>query len=564
MSKGKSKVEVVKEQSQHLRGNLAATLRQETDHFAETEAHVLKFHGVYQQDDRDQRRQGKQYLFMVRSKIPGGRLTAEQYLVHDDLATHYGNGTLRITARQDLQLHGVLKGDVSRAIRHINSSLVTTLGACGDVVRNVMCCPVPATAGVRAAIQAVGQHISDHLLPHTRAYHEIWLDGEKIDPGPLPDGEEEPIYGKAYLPRKFKIGIAPPGDNCIDVYTQDVGLVAIARDDTVQGFNLLVGGGLGMTHNKPNTFPRLADPLAFVTPDQVTPVVEHIVAIQRDFGDRTNRKHARLKYLVHEWGVERFRAAVEERLGDRLQLIVPMPPAQLDLHLGWHRQGNGQWYLGISVENGRLQDVEDVRLKTGLREIITTFRPGIHLTPNHDLLLTDVEEGDRLAIAALLTKYGVPPAQNLSNVQRYSLACPALPTCGLALAEAERALPAVIDRLEAEIARLGLQDDKLSIRMTGCPNGCARPYVADLAFVGRSLDKYVVYVGGSIAGSRLNQPFKDLVPTQALVDTVLPLFVFYKQARWSGESFGDFCTRVGIDTLRAAAEAYQEEPVTYA
>lgn len=410
----------------------------------------------------------------------------------------------------------------------------------------------------------VGQQLFERFLPHTGAYHEIWLDDENIATAPTTEAGEEPLYGQTYLPRKFKVAIAPPGDNCIDVYTQDVGLIAIAPDNTLQGFNLLVGGGLGMTHNKPKTFPRLADPLAFVTPERVVAVVEQIVGMHRDYGDRTNRKHARLKYLVHEWGLERFRAELEQRLGTRLEPAASVAPAPLQLHLGWHAQDNGRWYLGVSVENGRIQDGENVRLKTGLREIIATFQPGVHFTPNHDLLLTNVRETDKMAIEGILRQYGIPRHQDLSNVQRHSLACPALPTCGLALAEAERALPEVIDRLEAELARLGLQDEALTLRMTGCPNGCARPYVADLAFVGRSLDKYMIYVGGSIEGRRLNQPFQDLVPASALVDTILPLFIFFKQARWSEESFGDFCTRVGIETLRTVAETHQEEQAVYA
>ncbi len=561
MPEGKNKIEVFKEQSHSLRGTIATALQQETTRFAEADSHVLKFHGVYQQDDRDRRKQGKHHFFMVRSKIPGGRLTAEQYLVHDDLATRYGNGTLRITTRQDFQIHGVLKGDVQGTLCEINAGLITTLGACGDLVRNVMCCPVPATEPVRATIHTVAQRLSDHLLPRTRAYHEIWLDGEKIDDGHHHGEPEEPIYGTAYLPRKFKIGVAPPGDNCIDVYTQDIGLVAVVQDDTLQGFNVLVGGGLGMTHNKPNTFPRLADPLAFVTPEHVISVVEHIVCIQRDYGDRANRRHARMKYLIHAWGLERFRDELERRLGYALRPVVPVPPLQLDLHLGWHKQADDRWYLGVSVENGRIQNLDDLHLKTGLREVLTTFRSGVRLTPNHDILLTDVREEDKVAVEVMLRKYGIRPHHDLSNVHLYSMACPALPTCGLALAEAERTLPAVIDQLEAEIACLGLQDEKMAIRMTGCPNGCARPYVADLAFVGRSLDKYIVYVGGRLDGTRLNQPFKDLVPTAELVDTVLPLLVFYKQGREPGESFGDFCARVGIGALQTFAEAYQEQAV---
>lgn len=554
MSEGKSKVEAHKEESNFLRGSLVAELQAESTRFSEANASVLKHHGTYQQDDRDQRRKEKHYFFMVRCKIPGGRLTADQYLVHDDIATRYANGTLRITTREDLQLHGVLKGNLKNTLHEINASLITTLGACGDVVRNVMCCPAPSTDPTRSEIQTFAQRISDHLLPRTKAYHEIWLNGDKIYDGQRQSSEpEEPIYGRAYLPRKFKIGIACPGDNCIDVYTQDVGLVAIVERGALRGFNVLVGGGMGMTHNMPDTFPRLADPLAFVTPEQVIPVVEQVVRIQRDYGDRVNRKHARMKYLIHEWGIDKFREELEQRLGYRLEPVAPMPPSQLDLHLGWQAQGDGRWYLGISIENGRIQDSDGQRLKSGLREIIKIFRPGVRLTPSQDLLLTDLQEQHKADVEALLREYAIRRENKISNVQLYSMACPALPTCGLALAEAERALPPVIDRLEAEIARLGLQDEKFSVRMTGCPNGCARPYVADVGFVGRTLNKYTIFVGGRMDGSRLNQVFKDLVPIDELVDAVLPLFIFFKQAREPGEGFGDFCARVGTAALLSFA-----------
>lgn len=563
MSTDKSKIEFYKETSQYLRGAVAAELAGTVAGFSEPGKQVLKFHGLYQQDDRDQRRAGrpragqKEYSFMIRSKIPGGRLTAGQYLVHDELASRYADGTLRITTRQDFQLHGVLKGDLQTTLRAINDSLLTTLGACGDLVRNVMCCPAPAADPVRAEIQAVAERLSDHLLPRTRAYHEIWLEGEKVYSGGEPGGPQEPIYGRAYLPRKFKIGVAAPGDNCIDVYTQDVGLVAIVRDGALHGFNVLVGGGLGMTHNKPETFPRLADPLAFVTPEQVVPVVEQIVCVQRDHGDRANRKHARLKYLIHDRGLGWFRAEVERRLGYELAPVAAMPPFELDLHLGWHEQGDGRWYLGLSVENGRIRDLGGLRLKTGLRRIVRAFRPGVRLTANHDLLLTGLHAEQKAGVEALLREHGIPLQGELSNARLYSMACPALPTCGLALAEAERALPAVIDELEAELERLGLREERLAIRMTGCPNGCARPYVADLAFVGRSRDTYVVFVGGRTDGTRLNRVFQDLVPRQALVETVRPLFVFYKQARFPGEAFGDFCDRVGVAALKAFAADFQ-------
>lgn len=561
MSK-KSGVEEIKENSGYLRGTLAEDVQADISHFDEAGKQLLKFHGIYQQDNRDGRqgarreKREKEYIFMVRSKIPGGELTADQYLVHDDLAAGYGNGTLRITTRQGLQFHGILKGDLKLILKHINEALVTSLGACGDVVRNTMCCPVPANDPIRQAIQKVTHQISDHLTPHTRAYHEVWLDGEKVYNGEEQAPVLEPIYGKTYLPRKFKIGVAYPGDNCVDVYTQDVGLVAIAEGEVLQGFNVLVGGSMGMTHNKPETFPRLGDAMAFVRPEQVIEVVEQIVCVQRDYGDRTNRKHARMKYLIHEWGIDRFRAEVEQRLGYQLQEAVSMPTFDLDLHLGWHQQDAEHWYLGLSVENGRIQDVDRLRLRSGLRRIVETYRPGVRFTPNHDVLLTDLHEADKAGVEALLREYGIQQAKELSNIQLYSMACPAMPTCGLALAEAERALPQVIDQLEQEIARLGLQDERLTIRMTGCPNGCARPYTADLAFVGRSLDRYVIYVGGGREGNRLNQLYQDVVLTGDLVETVLPLFAFFKQDRQPQEPFGDFCARVGLEALQTFAAAY--------
>jgi sulfite reductase (ferredoxin) len=559
------KVEEIKENSVYLRGTLAEDAQAaEVTHFDDAGKQLLKFHGIYQQDNRDGRQEArrakreKSYIFMVRSKIPGGELTADQYLVHEDLASRYGNGTLRITTRQGLQFHGVLKGNIKRILKEVNEALVTTLGACGDVVRNTMCCPVPVNNSIRQAIQEVTHQIATHLAPQTRAYHEVWLDGEKVYNGEEAGPVVEPIYGKTYLPRKFKIGVAYPGDNCVDVYTQDVGLIAVAAGENLLGFNVLAGGSMGMTHNKPDTFPRLGDPLAFVLPEQVIQVVEQIVCIQRDYGDRSNRKHARMKYLIHEWGIDRFRAELEQRLGYALQDVVPMPAFDLELHLGWHQQDDDHWYLGVSVENGRIHDVEGLQLRSGLRRIIETYRPGIRFTPNHDILLTDLHAEDKVGVDVLLREYGIQQADTLSNIQLYSMACPAMPTCGLALAEAERALPEVIDHLEQEIARLGLQDERLSVRMTGCPNGCARPYTSDLAFVGRSLDRYMIYVGGGREGARLNQPYQDVVLTEDLVKTVLPLFVFFKQARQPQEGFGDFCNRVGLDALHTFADNYQK------
>jgi sulfite reductase (ferredoxin) len=430
------------------------------------------------------------------------------------------------------------------------------------VVRNVMACPAPIDDPVRRAIRATTVALSDHLLPRTRAYHEVWLDGEKVYSG-LADAQEEPIYGKTYLPRKFKIAIAYPGDNCVDVYTQDVGLVAVveqsAEGERLRGYNVLVGGGMGMHHTKPDTFPRLGDLLGFITPEQVVNVVEQIVLIQRDYGNRVDRKQARMKYLIHNWGVSRFRTELEARVGYALQPPVPMPAMENNLHLGWHPQGDGNWFLGVSVENGRVQDTAERQLKRGLRAVVDHFRPGVRLTANHDIMLTDVAPADREQIDALLSQFGIRQSQEISLVERYAMACPAMPTCGLALAESERALPAIIDALEQEVAALGLENERITIRMTGCPNGCARPYVADIGFVGRSKDQYAVFLGGRNDGTRLNQVYADLVAGGDLVATIRPLLVYFKAARRPGERFGDFCSRIGMLTLAKIAHAQYQQ-----
>ena len=553
-----TKLEGIKEKSQGLRGRLPDELTTAEDHFAEAEKQLLKFHGIYQQDDRDHRKGGKEYQFMVRSRIPGGHLTAAQYLAHDALADHYANGTLRVTTRQGIQFHGILKGDLRPTLSAINRSLITTLSACGDVVRNVMWSPSPEKRPLYDAIQDVAGRLADATLPATRAYHEIWVDGEKAYNGQAVVEEpvaDDPLYGTRYLPRKFKIGVVYPGDNSVDVYTQDVGLIAVAEGETLLGFNVLVGGGLGMTHKKPQTFPRLADPLAFVKPEEAVAVVRHIIGIQRDEGDRTDRRHARMKYLIHDWGLDRFRAELEKRLGYTLAPPAETPPLHLNLYLGWHEQGDGRWWLGLSVENGRIQDTPDVRLKTALRRLLETYDVDVRLTANHDILLTDLRDEDRADIEQLLAEHGVAMPEAISNARKHTMACPALPTCGLALAESERVMPQVMDQIEQELEALGLGEETLTIRMTGCPNGCARPYVADVGFVGRSLDQYTVFVGGRPDGTRLNTPFADLVPLDRLAATIRPLFELFREDRRPGESFGDFCHRTGIEALKSQAVA---------
>jgi sulfite reductase (ferredoxin) len=558
-----SKVEHIKIESDHLYGQIAEELDQDITHFSEAQVQLLKFHGTYQQENRDARKERKAsgeekaYQFMVRSRIPGGVLTAEQYLVEDDLAERYANGTLRITTRQGFQLYGVLKGDLRPTIRSINEALLSTLAACGDVNRNVMACPAPVANRAQAQVEEIAHRIAQHLAPHSHAYHEIWIDGEQIETVKLPEGDEiEPIYGPTYLPRKFKIGVAFPGDNCIDVYTQDIGLVASLEGERLDGFTVLVGGGMGMTHGKKETFPRLATPLCFATADEVLPVVETIVTIQRDYGDRQNRKHARMKYVVEERGIAWFRAELERRLGRAVQDPYTLTWHDAEDHLGWHAQSDGRWFLGLYVENGRIKDDETIRLRTGLRNAIEEFRPGIRLTPQQNVLFTGVTETQRGPLTALLAAYGIPTDPAEVGTRRFAMACPALPTCGLALAEAERALPAVIRQIEVDLLALGFANVPLSVRMTGCPNGCARPHMGDIGFVGRTKDIYNVYVGGDMLNTRLNTLYAASVHVKDLAATVHPLLALWRDERLPEESFGDFCYRVGLDYLHTRTEVH--------
>ena len=552
-----SKVEHIKVESRHLRGHIAEELAQDTSRFSDPQVQLMKFHGIYQQENRDVRQarkavgEEKAYQFMARTRIPGGRITAEQYLVHDELADRYANGTLRITTRQGFQLHGVLKGVLTPTIKAINDALLTTLAACGDVNRNVMACPAPVGDCTHRQIEDISQRIALHLAPRSRAYHEIWIDGEQVKTEEQPQEEEtEPIYGATYLPRKFKIGIAAPGDNCIDVYTQDIGLVPALKEGHLEGFTVLIGGGMGMTHNKAETYPRLATPLCFVTGDEVLAVVEAIVKVQRDYGDRQNRKHARMKYVVEERGIAWFRNEVEQRLGYSLQDPHSISWQHAEDHLGWHRQEDGRWFLGLFVENGRIKDDASIRLRSGLRHAIEEFRPDIRLTPQQNILLTDLDETQRAPLTALLASYGIAVDPENVGTRRFALACPALPTCGLALAEAERVLPSIIDQIETELQALGMENVPLSIRMTGCPNGCARPYMGDIGFVGRTKDVYNIYVGGDMLNTRMNTLFAASVHVRDLAATLRPLLALWKEKRLTEECFGDFCFRVGVENLQ--------------
>lgn len=576
-----SKVEGIKERSNYLREPVATELLQDTTSFTEDAIQILKFHGSYQQDDRDRRVKGqeKDYQFMLRTRSPGGFIPPVLYLTLERLAQEYGNGTLRVTTRQGFQLHGVLKKNLKAAIAAVIESMGSTLGACGDINRNVMAPPAPYKnrPEYEYALK-YANNIADLLSPETGAYYEIWLDGEKsisaeVDPDVLAarqrnsngtniHDKEEPLYGEHYMPRKFKCAVTVPGDNSVDLYSQDLSLVVMVNDrGELEGFNVLAGGGLGRTHNKEETFPRLADPIGYVDSDDVYDLVKAIVATQRDYGDRVNRRHARMKYLIEDWGVDKFRATVEEYFGKQLAPFKPLPPFKYDDFLGWQEQGDGKLFLGISIENGRVKDDGSFKLRTALREIVQEYQLPILLTPHQNLMFYDIDPAQRSAIQEILDRCGVQADPDaLEPLVRYSMACPALPTCGLAVTESERAMPGILDRIRALLNKLGMEQEHFVVRMTGCPNGCARPYLAELGFVGVVPSTYQVWLGGSPDQTRLAQVYLEKLHVNDLESFLEPILVYFKQQRQAGESFGDFCSRVGNDAIHQFVATY--EPAT--
>ena len=554
-----SPVEGIKTESGYLRGVIDEEGRDGTDGYGKTSEVLLKFHGTYQQDDRDYRGGGEHapHIFMVRSRIPGGILTSKQLLAELDLADEVGNSTLRITSRQGLQHHGVIKSNLKACIRRINEIQLTTLAACGDVNRNVMCCPAPYKNEVHDAVQKLALDIAIHFAPRTRAYHELWLTdtstGEttrQVDAKKTPE-EVEPIYGAHYLPRKFKMAIGFPHDNCTDVYTNDAGLLALVEKGHIRGYNVLVGGGLGVTPANKKTFPALAQKLCFATPEKVIEILEAVVKVQRDFGNRGDRKLARLKYLIHKWGIDAFREKVEEYVGYKLAQPDAEDVYGFNDHMGWDEQGDGKLFYGLNIENGRIKDTDSVRLKTALREICNQLNPGIRLTSHQSLIFSDIHPEDRKSLESILTSHGVPLSESISTVRRWSMACVAWPTCGLSITESERALPGMMDQLEVVLARLGLSRERFTVRMTGCPNGCARPYNSDIGLVGKAKNKYTVLTGGRVLGNRLNFVLKDMVPAEEVVSLLERVFTFYKSNRQVGEELGDFCFRMGKESLVA-------------
>lgn len=545
-----TEVENIKAASQHLRGTLVEGLRDPlTGSIADSDTHVSKFHGIYQQDDRDIRSERKRqklepaYSFMIRARIPGGLLTSSQWLGLDRIATEHANQTVRLTTRQAIQFHGVVKRNLKQTVAEINHATLDTIAACGDVNRNVMSPPLPALSGIHREVQRHAEALSERLMPKSRAYHEIWLDGEKAESSKT---EVEPIYGDTYLPRKFKAAFVIPPQNDVDVFAQDLGLITIIEDGVIAGFNVTVGGGMGMTYGETDTYPRLGDELGFIVPEDVLAVAEAIVTTQRDFGDRTNRKHARLKYTIDDRGVDWFRSEVERRSGvvftaSRKYAFVANGDAY-----GWQKDDVGAWHYGLFVENGRVGDVDDRRLLSGLRAIAQRHNAEFRLTPNQNLIISKVSEKDKVKIDSILREYGIENSSHTSPLRLSSMACVAFPTCGLAMAESERYLPSLIDKLDAGLKRHGLADEPITIRMTGCPNGCARPYIAEIGLIGKGPGRYTVFLGAGFAGERLGAPFLDNANEAEVLDALNPLFAEFAVHRNGGEHFGDFLVRTRV------------------
>ena len=572
-----SKVEGIKEHSNYLREPLASELLEDTTHFTDAAVQILKFHGSYQQDNRDNRAKGqeKDYQMMLRTRSPGGFIPAQLYLTLDSLSDRYGNSTLRVTTRQGFQLHGILKKNLKATLGEIIRSMGSTLAACGDVNRNVTAPPAPYKNRPEYGYAwEYANNIADLLSPQTGAYYEIWLDGEKVisaeeapevkasrqkDTNGINKNDPiEPIYGQHYMPRKFKIGVTVPGDNSIDIYTNDLGLVVITdANGELQGFNILAGGGLGRTHNKEETFPRMADAIGYVSKEEVYDLVKAIVATQRDYGDRGDRRHARMKYILEEWGVEKFRSTVEGYFGQKIAPYQPLPDWKYQDFLGWNEQGDGKLFYGLHVENGRVKNEGSFQLKTALKVIIERFQLPMRLTANHNIILYEIEPKDQEAIEAILKEQGIitNPAE-IDPLTRYSMACPAWPTCGLAITESERILPSVIERIRTLLNRLGLTKEEFVIRMTGCPNGCARPYMAELGFVGSAPNSYQLWLGGTADQTRLARPYLDKMAIDDLEKVLEPIFVYFQQDQQNNETFGEFCHRVNFPALQAFSATY--------
>ncbi|CAM6064260.1 unnamed protein product [Sphagnum tenellum] len=568
----RSKVEIIKEHSNYLRYPLKEELETEAPNVNEDAIQLIKFHGSYQQDNRELRGPGhKAYQFMLRTKNPSGKVPNRLYLVMDDLADQFGIGTLRLTTRQTFQLHGVLKQNLKTVMSTIIKNMGSTLGACGDLNRNVLA-PAAPYKGRKEYIyaQETAEKLAALLAPQGGAYYDLWVDGEKAMSADSPDvidalndnshgtnfeGSPEPIYGIQFLPRKFKIAVTVPGDNSVDVLTNDVGLVTICNNDgELQGFDILVGGGMGRTHRMEATFPRLAEPLGYVPKEDILYAVKAIVATQRDYGRRDDRRMSRMKYLLDDWGIEKFRSVVEQYYGKPFQPFKELPPWEFQSYLGWHEQGDGHLFFGLHVENGRIKG----EMKKALRRVIEKYELNVRITPNQNIILCDIRTSWRSRITKALAGVGLLSPRFVDPLHLSAMACPALPLCPLAIAEAERGAPDILQRIRDMFERVGLRaSDSLVVRVTGCPNGCARPYMAELGLVGDGPNSYQIWLGGSPNQTRLAETFMERVKLQNLEAVLEPLFHLWRRDRQTGEAFGDFTHKLGFAVLKDYIDSYK-------
>ncbi|MFS0777904.1 assimilatory sulfite reductase (NADPH) hemoprotein subunit [Neobacillus sp. 3P2-tot-E-2] len=547
-----SDVERIKRESNYLRGTLKEVMQDRiSSGIPDDDNRLMKHHGSYLQDDRDLRNERQKqklepaYQFMLRVRLPGGVTTPSQWLVMDELADKNGNGTLKLTTRQTFQMHGILKWNMKNTIQEIHATLLDTIAACGDVNRNVLCSSNPYQSEIHMEVYEWAKHLSNYLLPRTRAYHEVWLDEEKVAGSPEVE-DVEPMYGPLYLPRKFKIGIAVPPSNDIDVFSQDLGLIAIVENDKLVGFNVAIGGGMGSSHGDKETYPQLAKVIGFCTPDQIQDVAEKIITIQRDYGNRSERKNARFKYTVDRLGLETVKEELEDRLGWSLGEARQYHFEDNGDRYGWVKGVQGKWHYTLYIQNGRVADFDGYKLKTALREIAKVHKGEFRITANQNVIISNVSSQKKKKISELIEEYGLTDGSHYSALRRSSMACVALPTCGLAMAEAERYLPKLIDKIEEILDENGLRDKEITIRMTGCPNGCARPGLGEIAFMGKAVGKYNMYLGAAYDGSRLNKMYRENIGEEEILSELRVILSRYAKEREQDEHFGDFVIRAGI------------------
>ncbi|MDF9796490.1 sulfite reductase (NADPH) hemoprotein beta-component [Catalinimonas alkaloidigena] len=544
-----SQEEQIKKNSNYLRGTIQDSLKAPlTGALAPEDIKLIKFHGSYQQHDRDLEHERKKqkleplYQFMVRVRAAGGITQPQQWLILDELAEKYANNTLKLTTRQSFQFHGILKRNLQSTISAINEALMTTIATCGDVNRNVMCNPNPYHSQAHDEVYEQAEKLSEHFKPKTKAYYEIWLDGEKVENTP----DREPLYKETYLPRKFKIALAIPPRNDVDVFANDLGLIAIEEEGKLTGYNVCVGGGLGNTLGDDATYPRLASVIGFVRPEQVIQLAEGVITLQRDHGNRVDRKNARLKYTIDNMGLEVFKQKLHRWLGWKLEKARRFEFTTNGDAYGWLKGTNGKWFYTLFVEHGRVRDEKNYQLKTALREIAKIHRGDFRLTGNQNLIIGNVSQADKRKIEKILTEYGVLNHPKLTGLRLHSMACVALNTCGLAFAESERYLPSLVDKLDQIMEKYGLEKDAINIRMTGCPNGCARSYLGEIGFVGRAPGHYNLYLGASHNGDRLNTLYKEMADEKTILEELEPIIKQYAEQREEAEHFGDFVIRNGI------------------